>query len=147
MSIKFIISWSLVVRLLIASTIVLLTSFTLVTHADQAFSEDDVNQSSISVNKSALTGASLLLQVDAPPSAKLSGTVKINGKIAANLSSTRSVSLDSCISSGCQIDVAATYQPDSSINMVIYSTNGALRTEQQSSGSGVLKQKFMLSVR
>jgi hypothetical protein len=135
-------------RLLTTGLIVLLTSGALAIHADQAFSEDDVSQSSISVNRGSLSGASLLLQVDAPQSAKLNGTVKINGKLVANLGTTRSVSLDSCVaSSGCEIDVAVTYQPDSAISMAIYSTNGALRSEQQSTGSGVMKQKFVLNVR
>jgi hypothetical protein len=135
-------------RLLTTGFIVLLTSCALATHADRAFSEDDVSQSSISVNRGSLSGASLLLQVDAPQSAKLNGTVKINGKLVANLGTTRSVSLASCVAnSGCEIDVAATYQPDSAISMAIYSTNGALRSEQQSTGSGVMKQKFVLNVR
>jgi hypothetical protein len=135
-------------RLLTTGLVVLLTSCTLVAQAGRAFSEDDVSQSSISVNRGSLAGASLLLQVDAPQSAKLNGTVKINGKVVANLGSTRSVSLASCVAnSGCEIDVAATYQPDSAINMAIYSTNGALRSEQQSTGSGVMKQKFVLNVR
>jgi hypothetical protein len=143
-------------RLLTTGLIVLLTSCALATHADssacakgdRAFSEDDVSQSSISVNRGSLSGASLLLQVDAPQSANLNGTVKINGKLVANLGTTRSISLASCVaSSGCEIDVAATYQPDSAISMAIYSTNGALRSEQQSTGSGVMKQKFVLNVR
>jgi hypothetical protein len=145
--ISIIINWSLVVRLFTTGLIVLLTSCTFVTNAHQAFGEDNVSQSSISVNRSALAGASLLLQIDAPANANLGGTVKINGKVAANLGSTRSVSLASCVSSGCEIDVAATYQPDSAVSMVIYSTNGALRTEQQSSGSGTLHQKFTLNIR
>ncbi len=135
-------------RLLTTGLIVLLTGCTLLTHADQAFSEDDVSQSSISVNRGSLSGASLLLQVDASQSAKLNGTVRINGKVVANLASTRSISLDSCIAnSGCEIDIAVTYQPDSAINMAIYSTNGSLRSEQQSSGSGVMNQKFVLNIR
>jgi hypothetical protein len=135
-------------RLLTTGLIVLLTSCALATHADRAFSEDDVSQSSISVNRGSLAGASLLLQVDAPQSAKLNGTVKINGKVVANLGSTRSISLASCVAnSGCEIDVAATYQPDSAINMAIYSTNGSLRSEQQSTGSGVMKQRYVLNVR
>ncbi len=135
-------------RFLTTGLVVLLASCTLITHANRAFSEENVSQSSISVNRGSLAGANLLLQVDAPQSAQLSGTVKINGKVVANLSSTRSISLASCITnSGCEIDVAATYQPDSAINMAIYSTNGALRSEQQSAGSGVLKQKFVLNVR
>jgi hypothetical protein len=135
------------VRLFTTSLVILVTTSILVTHPEKVFSEDDVSQSSISINRSALAGASLLLQVDAPASAKLGGTVKINGKFVANLGSTRSVSLASCVSSGCEIDVAATYKSDSTINMVIYSTNGALRNEQQSSGSGVLNQKFTLNIR
>ncbi len=135
-------------RLLTTGLIVLLTSCTLVTYADRAFSEDDVSQSSISVNRGSLSGASLLLEVDAPQSAKLNGTVKINGKVVANLGSTRSVSLASCVaSSGCEIDVAATYQPNSAVNMAIFSTNGSLRSEQQSTGSGVMNQKFVLNIR
>jgi hypothetical protein len=135
-------------RLLTTGLIVLLTSCALLTHADRSFSEDDVSQSSISVNRGSLAGASLLLQVDAPQSANLSGTVKINGRVVANLAGTRSISLASCVaSSGCEIDVTATYQPDSAINMAIYSTNGALRSEQQSTGSGVMKQKFVLNIR
>jgi hypothetical protein len=134
-------------RLLTTGLIVLLTSCILVNHADQAFSEDDVNQSSVSVNRGSLAGASLLLQVDAPQSAKLNGTVKINGKVVANLGSTRSISLASCIAnSGCEIELAATYQPDSTVNMAIYSTNGALRSEQQSTGSGVMNHKFVLNI-
>jgi hypothetical protein len=135
-------------RLLTTGLIVLLTSCAFGTHADRAFSEDDVSRSSISVNRGSLSGAALLLQVDAPQSAKLSGTVKINGKVVANLGSTRSISLASCVAnSGCEIDVAATYQPDSAINMAIYSSNGALRSEQQSTGSGVMNQKFVLNIR
>jgi hypothetical protein len=135
-------------RLLTTGLIVLLTSCILGTHADRAFSEDDVSRSSISVNRGSLSGASLLLQVDASQSAKLSGTVKINGKVVANLGSTRSISLAGCVAnSGCEIDVAATYQPDSAISMVIYSTNGSLRSEQQSTGSGVMNQRFVLNVR
>jgi hypothetical protein len=135
-------------RLLTTGLIVLLTSCTLATHADRAFSEDDVSQSTISVNRGSLSGASLLLEVDAPQSAKLNGTVKINGKVVANLGSTRSVSLASCVaSSGCEIDVAATYQPNSAVNMAIFSTNGSLRSEQQSTGSGVMNQKFVLNIR
>jgi hypothetical protein len=135
-------------RLLTTGLIVLSTTCILFTHADRAFGEDDVSQSNISVNRGSLSGASLLLQVDAPQSAKLSGTVKINGKVVANLASTRSISLASCIAnSGCEIDVAATYQPESAVSMAIYSTNGTLRSEQQSTGSGVLNQKFVLNVR
>jgi hypothetical protein len=133
-------------RLFTTGLIVLLTSCTLLTNANRAFSEDDVNQSSISVNRGSLSGSSLLMQVDAPQSASLSGTVKINGKVVANLSNTRSISLASCVRSGCEVDVAATYQPDSAINVVIYSTNGALRSQQQSSGSGVLNQRFTLNI-
>jgi hypothetical protein len=135
------------VRLLTTGLIVLLTSNALATHAQKAFGEDNVSRSNISVNRSALAGASLLLQVDAPANAKLGGTVKINGKIAADLGSVRSISLTSCISSGCEIDIAATYQSESTVNVVIYSTNGALRNEQQSSGSGVLNQKLTLNIR
>jgi hypothetical protein len=133
-------------RSLTTGAMVLLMSFAFGTHTNQAFAQDDVSQSSMSINKSALAGSSLLLQVDAPQSAKLSGTVKINGKIAANLGNIRSVSLASCVRSGCEIDVAATYQPDSAVSMIIYSTNGALRNQQQSSGSGVLNQRFTLNV-
>jgi hypothetical protein len=143
---KFEINRSLVMRLLATGLIVLLTSCTLAAHAQKAFAEDDVSQSSISINRSALAGSSLLLQFDAPSNAKLGGTIKINGKVAANLGSTRSVSLAGCMRSGCEIDVAATYQPDSAVSMVIYSTNGALRNQQQSSGSGVLNQKFTLNI-
>ena len=143
-------------RLLTTGLIALLTSWALATHADssacakgdRAFSEENVSQSSISVNRGSLAGASLLLQVDAPQSANLNGTVKINGKVVANLGSTRSISLASCLAnSGCEINVTATYQPDSAINMAIYSTNGALRSEQQSTGSGVMNQKFVLNIR
>ncbi len=135
-------------RLLTTGLILLLTSGSFLTRADRAFSEDGVSQSSISVNRGSLSGAALILQVDAPPSANIQGTVKINGKVVANLGSTRSISLASCVAnSGCEIDVAATYQPDSAISTAIYSTNGTLRSEQQSSGSGVMKQKFVLNVR
>lgn len=133
-------------RLLTTGFILLLTGF--VTYADRAFSEDDMNQSSISVNRDSLSGAFLLLQIDAPQAAKLNGTVKINGRVVADLGSIRSISLASCVaSSGCEIDVAATYQPDSTVSMTIYSTNGSLRSEQQSTGSGVMNQKFMLNIR
>ena len=135
-------------RLLTIGLVVLLTNCTLLNYADRAFGDDDVNQSSISVNRSSLSGASLLLQVDAPQSANLNGTVKINGKVVANLGNTRSISLASCVAnSGCEIDVAAIYQPNSVVSLAIYSTNGALRSEQQSTGNGVMKQKFVLNVR
>jgi hypothetical protein len=134
-------------RLFITGLMVVLTSCAVGIHADRAFGEEDVNQSTISVNRSSLTGNSLLIQVEAPPSAQLKGTVKINGKVVANLASVRSIPLASCIaSSGCEIDVAATYQPSSAISVIIYSPNGSLRSEQQSSGTGILRQKFTLNI-
>lgn len=135
-------------RLLVTGLIAILTCCAVITHANRALSEEDVSQSTISVNRSSLTGSSLLIQVDAPPSAQLKGTVKINGKVVANLGNIRSIPLVDCVaSSGCEIDLAATYQPSSAISVVIYSTNGSLRSEQQSSGSGILRQKFTLNIR
>jgi hypothetical protein len=135
-------------RLLTICLALLLTSSTLIIHPNRAFGEEIISESSISVDRSSLNGSALLMKVEAPQAAKLSGTIKINGKVAADLKKTRSISLASCLNiSTCTIDVAATYDPNSLIDVSIYSTNGAMRSTQQSTGTGILRQKFVLNIR
>jgi hypothetical protein len=114
-----------------------------------AFAQTDVDfsESSISVDRSSMTGAALWLKIEAPQNSKLAGTVKINGKVAGNLQKDRSVSLAKCLQvTTCQVEVSATYDPKSAVDISIYSTNGAMKSTQQSDGTGVLRQKFTVNI-
>jgi hypothetical protein len=134
-------------RLLI-SLIAVLTSWTMLNLPLLAGAEGTVepmNQSSLRIDRSSLNGSAMMIQVIAPADANLNGTIKINGQVAANLQSTRSLSLQKCLAlTTCEIDLAASYNPNSSIEVKIYSTNGAINSSYQSSGEGQLKQRFSL---
>jgi hypothetical protein len=107
----------------------------------------DFSESNISVDRSSMAGAALWLKVEAPPNSKLAGTVKINGKVAGNLQKDRSVSLAKCLKvTTCQVEISATYDPKSAVDISIYSTNGAMKSTQQSDGTGVLRQKFIVNL-
>jgi hypothetical protein len=107
----------------------------------------DISESSMSVNRSSMAGASLWLKVETPQNSQLRGTVKINGKVAGNLQKDRSISLAKCLQvSTCLVEVTATYDPKSAVDISIYSTNGAMKSTQQSDGTGVLKQKFTVNL-
>jgi hypothetical protein len=107
----------------------------------------DFSESSISVDRSSMTGAALWLKVESPQNSKLSGTVKINGKVAGNLQKDRSISLAKCLQvTTCEVEVSATYDPTSAVDISIYSTNGAMKSTQQSDGTGVLRQKFTVNL-
>jgi hypothetical protein len=109
--------------------------------------DDSLTESSISVDRSSMTGAALWMKVETPQNSKLSGTVKINGKVAANLQKDRSISLAKCLQvSTCEVEVSATYDPKSAVDISIYSTNGAMKSKQQSDGTGVLRQKFTVNL-
>jgi hypothetical protein len=108
---------------------------------------ESISQSSLTIDRSSLSGSTVMLQVIAPANANLKGTVKLNGKVVANLQKTRSLSLQSCLNlSTCEIDLAASYNPSTSIEVKLYSTNGAINSVQQSSGSGNLQQRFSLQL-
>jgi hypothetical protein len=134
-------------RLLI-SLIAVLTSWTMLSLPLLAGAEgtvESMSQSSLRIDRSSLNGSKVILQVIAPSNANLQGTIKLNGKVVANLQRTRTLSLQSCLSlSACEIDLSASYNPSSAIEVKLYSTNGAINSVQQSSGSGNLRQRFSL---
>jgi hypothetical protein len=110
-------------------------------------STEPPNQSSLTIDRSSLNGSAMMLRVVAPQGANLTGTVKINGKVIANLKNARSISLQKCLAfSTCQIDLAAKYNPSSSIEVKIYSTNGAVSSSLQSDGTGDMQQRFSLQL-
>jgi hypothetical protein len=110
-------------------------------------STEPPNQSSLTIDRSSLKGSAMMLQVVAPQGANLNGTVKINGKVVAYLNKSRSISLQKCLGlSTCQIDLAAKYNPSSSIEVKIYSTNGAVSSSLQSDGTGDMQQRFSLQL-
>jgi hypothetical protein len=118
-----------------------------VTQSSSTISDGDMTQSSMTVNRSSMVGAALLMKIEAPQNAQLSGTVKINGKIAGDLKKDRSISLAKCLQvSTCEVEVDATYNPNAAVDVSIYSTNGAMKSTQQSDGTGVLRQKFTVNL-
>lgn len=113
--------------------------------AAEISSNESMSQSSLTIDRSSLNGSKVMLQVLAPSNANLKGTIKLNGKVVANLQKTRTLSLQSCLSlSACEVDLSASYNPSSAIEVKLYSTNGAINSVQQSSGSGKLQQRFSL---
>jgi hypothetical protein len=121
------------------------TIFSMISPVAAEISPEPMNQSSLTIDRSSLQGSNIMLQVIAPSNANLQGTIKLNGKVIANLQKTRSLSLQSCLRlSACEIDLSASYNPSSAIEVKLYSTNGAINSAQQSSGSGSLQQRFSL---
>jgi hypothetical protein len=134
-------------HLLTTCLISLLTVTSFSNVAAIAQTDVDFSESNISVDRSSMAGAALWLKVEAPQNSKLAGTVKINGKVAGNLQKDRSVSLAKCLQvTTCQVEVFATYNPKSAVDISIYSTNGAMKSTQQSDGTGVLRQKFTVNL-
>ncbi len=110
-------------------------------------SNSEVQQSTITINRSSLTGAAIFLKIDTAANAQVKGVVKINGQVVASLPSASLINLTSCLhQSTCEIDIAGTYLPTAAVKTEIYSTNNTLRSTLQSSGSGMLHQKMVLNI-
>jgi hypothetical protein len=137
--------YSLCLLMALSTVFTNLTIFSVISPVAAGISSEPMNQSSLTIDRSSLRGSNVILQVIAPSNANLQGTIKLNGKVIANLQKTRSLSLQSCLSlSACEIDLSASYNPSSTIEVKLYSTNGAINSVQQSSGSGSLQQRFSL---
>jgi hypothetical protein len=107
----------------------------------------ETQQSTITITRNSLTGASLLLKIEAAANSQIKGVVKVNGQVVASLPTARSINLTNCLhKSTCEIDITGTYRPDTVIKTEIYTTNNALHSTLQSSGSGMLHQKMVLNI-
>ncbi len=104
-------------------------------------------QSTITIARKSLVGSNLFLKVVGSSNAQIKGIIKVNGKFMANLQDTRSINLTNCLSrSTCEIDITGTYNPNSGVQIELYSTNKNMKSTLETSGSGMLKQKLVLNI-
>ncbi len=117
------------------------------TAQNSIISNSQEQQSTITIARKNLTGSDLFLKIDGAANARIRGTIKVNGKFIANLQNTRSINLTSCLNrSTCEISIDGTYNPDSSVQIELYSTNKNMRSTLETSGTGMLRQKLVLNI-
>jgi hypothetical protein len=117
--------------------------------ASHSFKVNDrsVQQSSMTVARNSVRGASLLLNIETSANSQMSGVVKVNGRAVADLAKSRSIDLTSCLRRAtCEIDIVGNYKPQSFVKVKIYSTNNTMRSTFESTGSGILNQKLLINI-